>query len=197
MVLCFPPWPTAPILFTFLFSCWSWTASFTFCWPSTWTRCYLVRTRRNTKRRTLRQYNPLLIKFTLMLVFCISSAETVPPWDHLNLIWNLSFFYCHMWNQDPLSEMQESLEWGGPWCTSWNRPIGPNAEGAMLKWVQFMTQRWTEPLAGMNLLSPFHLSSEEKRPSGKNLNFHTNVLSLLHCWVCNCLVKFPVMMFFE
>lgn len=69
-------------------------------------------------------------------------------------------------------KMQAIMDWGSPWFTFWSHPIGPDVEGAMWKWVQYMTQRWTALLVGASLLNPFHLSSEERRPFGKI--FHIN-----------------------
>lgn len=72
---------------------------------------------------------------------------------------------------------QVSMEWGGPWCTSWSRPIGPKARDAMWKSVQRSTQRCAALPGGASLWSRFPPSSEEKKLSGKSTKYNFSICS--------------------
>lgn len=72
---------------------------------------------------------------------------------------------------------QVSIEWGGLWCTSWSRPIGPKVKNTMWKSVQHMTRRCTALPGGASPWSRFPLSLEEKKPSGKSITSFQHALT--------------------
>lgn len=74
-VLCFPPCNMAPIPSTYQLSCWLSTASFTYCWQSTWIRCYPVRS-----------HTPQKLPFTLKLP--LGCIVLMLFWYECRWVWN-------------------------------------------------------------------------------------------------------------